>query len=76
VQEVEGTTFPGRYLSLMARDRHGFGRGWSGGHIVDVLMAASELAYRMGGQLGSGANRRASLDRGGGRVVGFALQGN
>jgi len=69
-------TFPGRYLSLTARDRHGFGRGWSGGRIVDVLTAASELVCRTGGQLGSGANGRASLDRGGGRVVGFALQGN
>jgi len=69
-------TFPGRYLSLMVRDRHGFGRGWSGGRIVDVLMAASKLAHRIGGQLRSGVNGRASLDRSGGRVVRFALQGN
>ena len=58
---------------MMVRERHGFGRGWSGGHIIDVLTAASKLAHRTGGQLGSGANGRASLDRGGGRVVRFAL---
>ena len=75
-REVQGTTFPGRYLSLTARDRHGFGRGRSGGRIVDVLTAASELARRTGGQLGSGANGRASLGGGGGWVVGFTLRGN
>lgn len=68
-REVQGTTFPGRYLAMAARYRHGFGRGRSGRRIIDVLTAASELPRRTGGQLGSGANGRASLGGGGGWVV-------
>jgi len=60
----------------MARDRHGFRRGWSRGYIIDVLTVVSKLAHRTGGQLGSRVNGRASLGRGGGRVVRFTLQGN
>ena len=75
-REVQGTTFPSRYLFMAARDGHGFGRGRSGGRIIDVLTAASELARGTRGQFGTGANGRASLSGGGWWVVGFTPRGN